>query len=340
MRNIQNFDSAIKNIVDRIRNNLEILPESIKASTYEIRLRANRPVCLVGEYGTAFSTEDGKISIDNINKSCITASVSDVKDTFNRICSYSIHTFQRSINNGYVPMSGGCRAGICGTAVCENGKIINVKDISGINIRIAKQILGCCKEILDIFDGESLIIAGAPNSGKTTVLRDLIRCLANGETGKFYKVSVIDERKEIASVIDGIAMNDIGYTSDVLDAYPKNQAIDIAVRTLSPEIIACDEVMTDDEIRAIKSGVNCGSKFIVTVHADSEEEIISRKQIEELLGTYSFSKLILLDSRNIGKIKKVYEVGELNYEISLRRIGCNNVHFDRDKISRKADGKS
>lgn len=336
MRNIQNFDSAIKNIVERIKNSLENLPEGIKASTYEIRLRVNRPVSLVGEYGTAFITADGKISIDKINTSCIISSFTDIKDTFDRICSYSIHTFQRSINNGYIPMRGGSRAGICGTAVCENGKITNVKDISGINIRIAKQVLGCCKEILDIFDGGSLILAGAPNSGKTTILRDLIRCLANGETGKFYKVSVIDERKEIASVIDGAPMNDIGYTSDILDSYPKNQAIDIAVRTLSPEIIACDEVMTDDEIRAIKSGVNCGSKFIVTVHADSEDEIFSRKQIEELLSTYSFRKLVLLDSRNMGKIKKVFDAGELNYEISLRRIGCNNVCFDRHKISTQA----
>ena len=336
MRDIQNFDSAVKNISEQIKNSLNKLPERIKASTYEIRLRSNRPVSLVGEYGTAFITADGKISVDKIDKNCIISTFLDIKDTFDRLCSYSIHTFQRSINNGYIPMQGGCRAGICGTAVCENGKINNVKDISGINIRIAKQVFGCCKEILDVFDGESLIIAGAPNSGKTTILRDLIRSLASGETGRFYKVSVIDERKEIAAVTHGVPMNDIGYTVDVLDAYPKNQAIDIAVRTLSPEIIACDEVMADDEIRAIKSGVNCGSKFIVTVHAGSEDEILSRKQIEELLGTYSFNKLILLDSGNMGKIKKIYDVGELNYEISLRRIGCNNLRFDRYKIGREA----
>ncbi len=322
MHGAENFDNAVKYISKRIRAFLEEIPPSVKSDTYEIRLRSGRPVSLFGAYGTLFVGCDGKISMDYT--SSVISSPEEVRDIFNRICSYSIYTFQRCINRGYIPLENGNRAGVCGTAVCENDSITSVKDITSVNIRLAREVVGCADSIISRadFDKESIIIAGAPSSGKTTLIRDITRQLGGGLNGKYRKICVIDERREISGIMNGVITNDIGITTDVLDSYPKSEAIDIAVRTLSPEIIVCDEVSTEYEINAVKSGVNCGAKFIVTVHAGNEEEIFSRKQIEELISTFSFSKLFLLDrGENIGKIKREYDTGEILNEINRRRNG-------------------
>lgn len=318
----KNFDSAASSVSPRLREILIGLSDEIKNTTYEIRLRSGKPLNLIGKYGTVFIFENSTCT-SKPSSNCIKVSSEEVRDTFNRVCSYSIHTFQRSINSGYIPMKNGNRAGICGTAVCDNGIITNVKDISSLNLRISREVIGCADEIVSLLKSckKGIIIAGSPNSGKTTVLRDLIRQSASGKLGKFYKVCAIDERREISAVCDGIITNDIGITCDVLDSYPMAQAIDTAVRTLSPDIIACDEISSEDEISAIVKGVNCGVKFILTLHAGGYEELLSRKQAERILETGAFGKVVLLGSgESIGKIRQVYDSGELINEIYLHRI--------------------
>lgn len=330
MSGAQNFNSAAKFVSTVIREKLLNIPETIKKQTYEIRLRSMKPLSLVGAYGTLFLNIDASLS--GITENAIIITSEDIKDTFNRICAYSIHTFQRFVNNGYIPMENGNRAGVCGTAVCENGMITNVKDISSINLRIAREIKGCADEILNFFPGEisSFIIAGAPSSGKTTIIRDIARQLSSGRNGKYVRTALIDERREISGIINGYASSDVGICTDILDSYPKSEAIDIAVRTLSPQLIICDEISSVKEVEAIKRGINCGVKFIVTVHAGSEEELFLRTQIEELLMTYTFEKVFLLGTgENIGRVMKETDSREILNEISLRRIGCNNYFGSR-----------
>ena len=129
----------------------------------------------------------------------------------------------------------------------------------------------------------------------------------------------------------GIAQNDIGLNSDVLSCYPKRQAIMTAIKTMSPDIVAVDEVAENSEIEAIRLGVNSGVKFIVTIHACDYEELIFRTQIEALLNTYSFDKLVLLNSgENIGSVKAVYDTKELRDEIIRRRfnMGKSDTYCD------------
>lgn len=117
-------------------------------------------------------------------------------------------------------------------------------------------------------------------------------------------------------------MNDIGVNCDVLDGYPKSTAITLAVKTMSPDIIACDELATEEEIKAVQMGTNCGVKFIATVHASSLDELASRKQIDKLLDTDSFEKIVLLSSKGQPcKIERIFEVGEIKDEIYRRRVG-------------------
>lgn len=331
----ENFDSALSSVSPRLRKILSGLSYEIKNTTYEIRMRSERPLTLIGKYGTVFIFENSTCT-GKYSKDCVKVSAEEIKDTFNRVCSYSIHTFQRSINNGYIPMQNGNRAGVCGTAVCDKDNVVNVKDITSLNLRISKQIIGSADDILPIFEESTggVIIVGTPNSGKTTVLRDLIRQLSSGKSGKYYKVCAIDDRREISAVCDGIVTNDIGITCDILDSYPTAKAIDIAVRTLSPDIIACDEISTEEEVAAITKGVNCGVRFIVTMHAGNYEELLERKQLEELLETRSFAKVILLGTgESIGKIKAVYDSKELINEIYLHRVGGAFMFTDGDKKS-------
>ena len=325
MNGSENFRSAVNYISKNLKSILDKLPQEIIENTYEIRLRTQRPLSLTTKDGTVFVKKNSDISFRSDN--AVLCTHEDVKDTFNRICSFSLHAFQKYINNGYIPMENGNRAGICGTAVCDRDAITSVKDVSSINIRISREVIGCADEFLlrTGIIGESFIIAGPPSSGKTTLIRDIVRQISSGWGGKYIRTALIDERREISGMIYGIPTNNIGITCDVLDSYPKCEAIDIAVRTLSPQVIVCDEVSTCSEIEAIKRGINCGAHFIVTVHAGSEEELYSRKQIEELLRTYSFSKIFLLGSgENTGKIVKVLEAGEIFNEITDRRYcGCD-----------------
>lgn len=326
MESIQNYNMVISYISKAIRPYFENIADEIKEKTYEIRLRSCRPASVFGAYGTLFVTKEGTSKYPD---NAATATPDDINNTFSRICAYSIHTFQRCINSGYIPMEKGNRAGICGTAICEKETITAVRNITSINIRIANECKGCADEIIKRFNplNESVIIAGPPSSGKTTIIRDIVRQISSGYDNRYIKTAVIDERKEISGVSGGIITNDIGITSDVLDSYPKSDAIDIAVRTLSPEVIVCDEISTEYEINAIKTGVNCGVKFIVTVHAGDENEIYSRKQIEELISTFSFKKLFLLNGvSNIGKIRKEYEAGEIINEINNRHFGSCGLY--------------
>ncbi len=328
----EKFDSAVSIVNAELKKYLLSLDAETKEQTYEIRLRSGQPLVLCGKYGTAFINENG---VTKSTENCIAASHEAVTDTFNRLCCFSIHTHLPSIVNGYITMQGGHRVGIAGTAVTDSdGRIISVKDVYSVNIRVSRQTIGAADELIDrlfLDKFSSTIIAGPVSCGKTTILRDLARQLSSPDNKKMYKLCVIDERQEIACVNGGIAGNDLGVNCDILSCYPKGQAIITAIKTMSPDIIVLDEVATVKEIEAIKLGVNSGVKFIVTVHAENYEEILHRQQIEMLINTYSFQHLVLLSSnKNVGKIKEIFNVGELRDEIIRRRVNLDKSDFTRE----------
>ena len=227
----------------------------------EIRLRAGRPSVCVNILG------DMRICSEPF-------SAEEIADCFAEICRYSVHSFQEEIAQGFVTLDGGHRVGICGTAVTNGGKIEMFKDISGLNIRIAHEVKGCADEVYSrFFSGgiRSVLIAGKPLCGKTTVLRDLARRL-----GESHRVTLIDSRNELSASFHGTPTLDIGLNTDALCGCPKSEGIMLALRTLSPEVIICDEIGNDES--AIEQALFCGVKLIASAHTASLDELQKRPQ--------------------------------------------------------------
>ncbi len=315
----EEFHSAVRFFEPNIKRFLMKMVDIEKSRAFEIRVRAEKPIIIVTPSGSKFLNNDGLLS-EAITEKTVFASQAEVIESFSRFCRYSVHAYLNGIVKGYITLEGGHRAAVVGTAVLDrDGYISSLKDVSAINVRISREIKGSGEKIYKaVFKDEpaSLIIAGPPASGKTTVLRDLVRLISSGNN--LYKVALIDERQEIAAVNSGVAQKDVGLNTDILDSYPKKEAITIALKTLSPHVIALDEVAEEEEIRTITLGVNSGVNFIVTVHAENYEELLRRPLISSLMNTYSFKKVIMLKKSPVGEIENIYDVGELRDEIIRR----------------------
>ena len=283
------FDSAAQGLCGSLRTILFQIPESVKEKAQEIRLRANRPVAVYTGKETYFVKEQGRLT-QRFDRTLPIVSSQEILDSFHHCCSYSVYSHQHEIRQGFVTMAGGHRVGVCGTAVYEENRVSGIRDISSLNIRIAREVYGAADELLRELDKEisGLLIAGPPSSGKTTILRDLARQLSI----KGKKVVVIDERGELGGAFQGICQNDLGL-SDVLTGFPKGEGILQAVRCLSPELIICG--------------------LITTLHAGSLEEIYRRSQGMQLLQSGAFYRIVLLEGRSApGTVQGIYEVGDPN----------------------------
>lgn len=266
----------------------------------EIRLRINKKVCL--KMG-----QDIKFLNITINKN-------DIETTFERMCENSVYSYINQVSNGFITIDGGNRVGIVGNCVIENGEVININYISSLNFRIAREIKGVAisflKEVIDIKNNTifTTLIVSPPGGGKTTVLRDLIRIISNGmpEIGfKAKTCGVVDERGEIAASYKGIPQNDLGELTDIIENVPKDIGMRILIRSMAPEVIACDEIGTKEDYDAIKYAVNSGVKGIFTYHAKNIDEVMRNEKIKELTNDNVIEKIIVLDMEKKGQIKEV-----------------------------------
>ncbi len=313
MDNIKRFDVAAQSLTAELCRMFLSLDDADKNRIREIRLRSRRAVVIITDKGAEFLTPQGRLT-QVYSDLTVKVNERDVEEIFRRLCGYSVHSFKDAINKGYITLAGGHRAGIAGTAVCENGKVTAVRDICAVNIRVAREIKGAANEIYrsEFANGlDSVIIAGPPSSGKTTVLRDLVRCFSGAERGGIYKTFVCDERGEIAACVSGVEQNDMGINSDIITSYPKAEGIMIGLRSFSPDIIVCDEIATEEEVRAVEAGVNSGVCFALSVHARDERELKTKTVLKKLLLTGAFSKVILLSGINVGKTEKTYTAGDM-----------------------------
>ena len=249
----------------------------------EIRLRISRPVSL---------TIDGEdILTDAV------ASPEDIEHTFKEAFSYSLHSYSKELTQGCVTTRGGNRVGVCGTAVIspENGAVDTVKCISSLNIRIAREAVGCAEDIAaECFGGglSGLVVIGPPMSGKTTVLRDLCRILGNR-----CRISLIDELNEISASHRGIPQNGIGRFTDVFSGYPKKSGIETAVRVMSPRAILVDEIGSESDAEAILYALHSGVFPVTAVHAADIADARRKPAIDRLFSEDAFKNAVVLDQK-------------------------------------------
>jgi len=277
-------------------------PKELLRCATELRLRTGR--------GCSLTCGDGNYPIEGI---CVT--LSDMENVLNRVCRGAVYQFETQMENGYIPLPGGHRVGICGTFTKNEDGAIRLRNVSSMNFRICRDICGTAETLFPklLCDGKfcSTLIVSEPCGGKTTLLTDLVRVLSkNG-----YRSAIVDERGEIASSFQGIAQKDVGLLADVLDGYPKPYGMMIALRTLAPQVLVCDEIGTAEETERMLEAMNAGVPFLATAHAKDEEELFNRPQIKRLMDVGAISKVILLKgAKSPGKIRKVLTVNRYDDE--------------------------
>lgn len=299
----------------KLRNLLSNMPNRFLNDVEELRLRVNKPLIINSHGEDYFLTEDGWPT--KIIHKTIMVNKEDVRTSFRLVTDYSAYALEEEIKNGFITIKGGHRIGICGKTIIENNRVKTIKNISGLNIRISKEKIGCGKKVINyIIKGADSIfntlIVSPPGCGKTTILRDIIRLISSGipkSDFKGTKVSVVDERSEIAGCYNGIPQKDVGLRTDVLDGCPKAEGMIMLIRSMSPMVIATDEIGRDDDIYALKEAMNAGVKFITTVHGDSIEEIGRRTNIASLVENKVFERIIILtNDPRVGTVKQVIDL--------------------------------
>ncbi|OLS03932.1 stage III sporulation protein AA [Tissierella creatinophila] len=310
-RKTETFENLCRFITEDIRQTLLRLPKEYKEDIEEIRLRNNKPLNIyikgknffVGKNGTVLESEkEGLIIKDD-----------DIKNTFQLITNHSVYAFSEEIKNGFITITGGHRVGIGGKTVYGLDKIEDITNISSLNFRIAREKKGISDFLIPNLIDENndfynTLIISPPQCGKTTLLRDIIRNLSNGKDNEFegFKIGLIDERSEIAGVYRGVSQNDVGLRTDILDGCLKSHGIIMLIRSMSPEIIAVDEIGGVKDIEAIGEGLRAGIKFIATVHGSSLDEIKCKKNLNEIINEKIFKRYVVLDrSRGVGTIREI-----------------------------------
>ena len=327
------FLEAISFLNERLRTVLERLPEEWQKQISEIRLRANAPV-LINAAGQNYFLSQGKMLLFRFAKGCLIATPEEVRETFQRMCEYSVYSYQKQICDGFLPLQGGHRAGFGGTAVYADGVRTGIREISSVNLRIARAIPGAADELFrvapELTRQGGVLLAGPPNSGKTTVLRDFAHQLSNGTRSEIQRVVVVDERGELAMSRRGIPQVGEGFWCDVLDAFPKAEGILHATRALAPQIIVCDEIGTSEEAESICAVLGAGVRLAISMHAGTKEELFERAVFQRLWKSGAFSIAVLLKDGQPGRIREVIRKGEVRNERSRVSSVIRSADGDRD----------
>ncbi len=289
------------------------------AEIEEIRLRLGRPLVL--------RLANREVTLDESGMACerlqkgIVVGRDLIERSIQVLSQGSLYAWEEEIRNGYITITGGHRVGLMGRGVLEKGEIKTLKEISGVNYRIGRQILGCADGILPYLVGENgtvchTLVVSPPQCGKTTLLRDIVRQISDGVGSLRFKgvnVGLVDERSEVAGVYRGMPQFEIGMRTDVLDACPKAQGMIMMIRSMSPAVIATDEIGKREDVEALHQALQAGVSVLATVHGGSLAEVKERPVIGELLSFKFFERLVLLNrGQGPGTVEAIY--GGRNWE--------------------------
>lgn len=290
---------------------LKILSKNIGEQIYknygfnelqEIRVKINKPLCLI------------KNNKEIMSSYIVTQE--DIKTIMQRISGYSIYAFEEEIKQGYITIGGGHRIGLAGQCVIENNTVKTIKSIASLNIRICREVIGCSDKLIEAIINKNTeqvyntLIISPPKCGKTTILRDIVRNLSDGVKSinfKGQKVVVIDERSEIAASFNGIPQMNVGLRTDVYDNCIKSEGMMMAIRSMAPEVLVCDEIGTHKDVEALLMAYNCGVNIITTMHGNDINDIYNRPVFKDLIENGVIKKVVVLGvSKGVGTIERVH----------------------------------
>ena len=278
----------------------------------EIRLRIGQPVTVL--------YQNEELILPTMYSEKKRLGKQEMKETIEHISNYSLYAYEHELKQGFITIEGGHRVGMAGQVIMEGGKIKNMKYISSINIRVSHEVLDCANKIFPYITYNKqmyhTLIISPPRCGKTTLLRDVIRQISDGNRWiKGCTVGVVDERSELGGCYLEVIQNNLGMRTDILDRCPKADGMIMLIRSMAPQVVAVDEIGAKEDVHAIEYAMHCGCKMLATAHGDSMEEICKKPIFEKLIREKRFERYVILSNRyRLGWIEAVYdENGDLIY---------------------------
>ena len=294
---------------------MRFLPKQIKAflirskiemtKIQEIKVRTGKPLMVMNDKGEMIVRESsGGIYI---------VTEADLREMLEYISNYSLYAYEDEMRQGFITVEGGHRIGLCGQTIIENGRIKNLRYISSVNVRIAHEVKGCGNGVFPylVNDGQMFhtLVISPPRCGKTTLIRDLIRLVSDGNRYiDGQTVGVVDERSEIGGCYRGVPQNQLGIRTDILDGCPKALGMMMLIRSMGPEVIAVDEIGTTEDVHAVEYAMHCGCKMLATAHGKSLDEIREKPVLGNLVREHRFERYVVLgNKRGAGSVEGIYD---------------------------------
>lgn len=283
---MESYRQAVGVLPEPLRTCALAVDELSMGRTEEIRLRTGRVPTLV--------LPEGERDIPN----AAPVKKEDLEHLVELASRWSLHAVLDQIRRGFLTIEGGHRLGLCGTVVLQGADIHTIRDFSGANLRVARQVHGVGSSVAgQLYRNGQLqntLILGPPGAGKTTLLRDLIRSISSGENGIPARVCVADERGELAASFRGCAQMDLGPRTDVLDGCPKAAAISLLIRGMNPQVIAVDEITAPEDVRAMEQALGCGVTLLATAHGGGTEDLKCRPLYRDMMEKNIFHKVVTI----------------------------------------------
>jgi stage III sporulation protein AA len=315
----QGSDRALSEILPVLPGNIRLmvasLPEPVQGKVEEVRLRQGRPLLLGLSMEDLFLSAEGRLTRRADEAYRVTPV--DMERTIHLISSSSLYALEEELRNGFITLPGGHRVGITGKAVLEGGRVRTLKYLSGCNIRLSREVIGAAAAMLPYIidrNGRGVfhtMLISPPRCGKTTMLRDMVRQVSDGIPGLGFSgltVGLVDERSEIAGCYKGVPQLDVGVRTDVLDGCPKAEGMMMLLRSMSPQVVAADEIGRREDAVALEEVLNAGVKILITAHGSSLAELGERPVLGGLIRSKMIERFIILGrSRGVGTVEDIIE---------------------------------